>query len=142
MAACYAPLDACTFRPSPAIRSKFGRRSAGKPRNRPFPALVREAGYTGGSVRFGASCLLLSVAIGLAACARTTTSEPAAGEEDAKRALTPAEIAERSTPAIVSVHTKAGLGTGFVMREDGWIVTNLHVVAGHDEVMVLLSDGT
>jgi hypothetical protein len=84
----------------------------------------------------------LSVAIGLAACARTTTSKPAAGEEDAKRALTPAEIAERSTPAIVSVHTKAGLGTGFVMREDGWIVTNLHVVAGHDEVMVLLSDGT
>jgi serine protease Do len=93
-------------------------------------------------VRIGASCLLLSVAIGLAACARTNGSRPAAGEEDTARALTPAEIAERSTPAIVSVHTEGGLGTGFVLREDGWIVTNLHVVAGHDEVMVLLSDGT
>ncbi len=58
--------------------------------------------------------------------------------EGAQRALTPAEIAAQSTPAIVTVHTPGGMGTGFVIRADGWIVTNLHVVAGAEQVFVTL----
>jgi serine protease Do len=92
-------------------------------------------------VRLGAFGLLLSVAVGLAGCTRASAPNAADAETSAQAKLTPAEIAERSTPAIVSVHTKAGLGTGFVLREDGWIVTNLHVVAGHEDVMVLLANG-
>jgi serine protease Do len=38
--------------------------------------------------------------------------------------------------------TQAGLGTGFVIRKDGVIVTNAHVVAGAQKVSVMTRDGT
>ncbi|MBA3671391.1 MAG: trypsin-like peptidase domain-containing protein [Gemmatimonadaceae bacterium] len=38
--------------------------------------------------------------------------------------------------------TAAGLGTGFIVRADGVIVTNAHVVAGATSVSVMLRDGT
>jgi len=38
--------------------------------------------------------------------------------------------------------TQAGLGTGFVVRTDGVIVTNAHVVAGANKVSVMMRDGT
>jgi serine protease Do len=38
--------------------------------------------------------------------------------------------------------TQAGLGTGFVVRKDGVIVTNAHVVAGAQKVSVMSRDGT
>ncbi|GAC41366.1 S1C family serine protease [Paenibacillus popilliae] len=34
------------------------------------------------------------------------------------------------------------LGSGFVVREDGWIVTNAHVVKGASNLQVVTSDGT
>lgn len=37
-------------------------------------------------------------------------------------------------------YEQQGLGTGVIMSEDGYIVTNNHVVAGADEVKVTLSD--
>src|SRR5205807_4835325 len=37
--------------------------------------------------------------------------------------------------------TQAGLGTGFVVRNDGVIVTNAHVVAGANKVSVMMRDG-
>ena len=38
--------------------------------------------------------------------------------------------------------TSAGLGTGFLIRPDGVIVTNAHVVAGATNISVMLRDGT
>jgi serine protease Do len=38
--------------------------------------------------------------------------------------------------------TQAGLGTGFVVRKDGVIVTNAHVVAGATRISVMMRDGT
>ena len=38
--------------------------------------------------------------------------------------------------------THAGLGTGFVVRDDGVIVTNAHVVAGATKMSVMMRDGT
>lgn len=35
-----------------------------------------------------------------------------------------------------------GLGSGFVVDPDGWIVTNNHVVDGAEKVIVTLEDGT
>ncbi|HEX8945353.1 MAG TPA: trypsin-like peptidase domain-containing protein [Gemmatimonadaceae bacterium] len=37
---------------------------------------------------------------------------------------------------------QAGLGTGFVVRKEGVIVTNAHVVAGANKVSVMMRDGT
>jgi serine protease Do len=38
--------------------------------------------------------------------------------------------------------TQAGLGTGFIVRKDGVIVTNAHVVAGATTISVMMRDGT
>ena len=38
--------------------------------------------------------------------------------------------------------TQAGFGTGFIVRKDGVIVTNAHVVAGANKVSVMMRDGT
>ena len=38
--------------------------------------------------------------------------------------------------------TQAGLGSGFVVRKDGVIVTNAHVVAGATKISVMMRDGT
>jgi serine protease Do len=87
-------------------------------------------------VRFGVIRLLVPVLLALSACHAETRPPPAAPAGPVK--LTPAEIAERATPSIVSIRTPDGFGTGFVVREDGWIVTNLHVVASAERVVVRL----
>ncbi|MEW5918453.1 MAG: trypsin-like peptidase domain-containing protein [Gemmatimonadota bacterium] len=75
------------------------------------------------------------------------------------------EAVERVAPAVVTVQTEivenvptdfferfflgpqterrgAGLGTGFIVRTDGTIITNQHVVAGATSISVMLRDGT
>lgn len=54
--------------------------------------------------------------------------------------LTPAQIAARATPAVVSIRSPQSLGTGFVIRKEGWIATNLHVVAGAEDLIVATPD--
>lgn len=52
----------------------------------------------------------------------------------------PADIAARSTPAVVSIRTEHSLGTGFVVSNDGLVASNLHVVAGNSKILVTLAD--
>jgi serine protease Do len=57
------------------------------------------------------------------------------------------DVAERSVRSVVSVATRRapaaeGLGSGVIIREDGVVVTNHHVVAGATEVLVTLPDGS
>lgn len=54
--------------------------------------------------------------------------------------LTPAQIAARSTSAIVSIRSPTGLGTGFIVKKEGWIATNFHVVAGAPSLVVATPD--
>jgi S1-C subfamily serine protease len=56
----------------------------------------------------------------------------------APRPLSPADIAQRALPAIVTIRTEHSLGTGFVLRKDGWIATNLHVIVDGPPVKVTL----
>ena len=52
----------------------------------------------------------------------------------------PADIAARATPAIVSVRTATSLGAGFIVDKGGLIASNMHVIAGSPKVMVTLAD--
>jgi hypothetical protein len=89
-------------------------------------------------VRHGVIRLLVPAALALFACHAPTSTAPAAPTGPIK--LTPVEIAERATPSIVSIRTPDGFGTGFVVKENGWIVTNLHVVASAERALVALPD--
>lgn len=65
-----------------------------------------------------------------------------------------AQIAAEVSPSVVQVNVEAvqttpfgteerpGLGSGVIYREDGYIVTNHHVVEGASEVNVAFADGT
>jgi putative serine protease PepD len=54
-----------------------------------------------------------------------------------------AGIAEAALPSVVSITTSTGSGSGFITTDDGYIVTNNHVIAdsGADGVQVSLQDG-
>ncbi|SED69711.1 S1C family serine protease [Ruania alba] len=57
-----------------------------------------------------------------------------------------AGIAADVLPSTVYIRTsgagQGGSGSGFVLREDGYVVTNHHVIAAADEVTVVLADGS
>jgi serine protease Do len=69
-------------------------------------------------------------------------------------ALTVSDIAKKVGPAVVAVTTtvqgsrdvfgnpgaKQGVGTGMIINEDGYILTNYHVVQGAQQVQVILSN--
>ena len=51
------------------------------------------------------------------------------------------EVAAKLGPSVVTVQVDGGTGSGVVYREDGLILTNEHVVRGHDDVQVSFADG-
>ena len=70
----------------------------------------------------------------------------------ASAALTPIEVVEQIGPAVVTVINEqieegetdavpTGSGSGFILDEDGHVVTNQHVVEGGVEFVVVLEDG-
>ncbi|MGH2561515.1 MAG: S1C family serine protease [Thermomicrobiales bacterium] len=77
------------------------------------------------------------------------------GEDDARVQMTAVEVVEAVAPAVVTVINRqvfggadgagiiqpAGSGTGFVIDDEGHIVTNAHVVAGGDEFEVIFANG-
>lgn len=69
--------------------------------------------------------------------------------ETADGGLTTAEIAQRVAPSVVSVHiyeqdslAPSSMGSGVVLTQDGYIITNAHVVEGASGINVLFADGT
>ena len=69
----------------------------------------------------------------------------ASGELSPRTTDSIAGIAEAVTPTVVSIATDQGSGTGFVIRPDGYILTNNHVIAaaaGGGSLEVTLNDGT
>jgi serine protease DegQ len=50
-------------------------------------------------------------------------------------------IVDRMQPTVVSVVTDAGQGSGVIYREDGFVITNQHVVGESTAVQVVLANG-
>lgn len=71
-----------------------------------------------------------------------------------RQTLTVNQIAEKCRPSSVGimvetdeyyfgmVYKKKGVGSGFILSEDGYIATNNHVISGATRITVLLADGT
>ena len=54
----------------------------------------------------------------------------------------PADVFEQFFGGRTGTRSAAGLGSGFIVREDGVIVTNAHVVSDASSISVALKDGT
>jgi S1-C subfamily serine protease len=75
-------------------------------------------------------------------------AKPEAPEANAKavpestREFTPAQLFAAFAPAVVSITTDRGSGTGFFVDREGTIATNHHVIAHTETIEVGLFDGT
>ena len=111
-------------------------------------------------MRFGGKALLAAAAAGgivggAAVGARERAVEPAWAASVAPAAQGPAapaagqsaeetsviRVARQATPAVVSVPRPGGSGSGVIIRRDGVIITNAHVVGNAPVVQVTLADG-
>ncbi len=52
------------------------------------------------------------------------------------------DIYEQANPAVVNINIGIGQGSGFVYNEEGYIVTNNHVVEGASRIVVTFADDT
>ena len=50
------------------------------------------------------------------------------------------DIYEKNIPSVVSITVRGFSGTGVILSESGYIVTNSHVISGGGEISVLLTD--
>jgi len=50
--------------------------------------------------------------------------------------ISTAEAADLYAPAVVLVKTAKGLGSGFFINKDGYLITNFHVIAGEKKIAV------
>ena len=120
--------------PTPAPPATPSRRSGGR----------LGAAFAGGLV---SATLVTAAAFGLGVVGTDDAPPaPAAAQAPSDPALSPrqqgdvAAIYRAASPAVVSIRTESGSGTGFVVEKDGTIVTNAHVVGESDSVEVQFAD--
>ncbi|MBW4695399.1 MAG: trypsin-like peptidase domain-containing protein [Lyngbya sp. HA4199-MV5] len=92
--------------------------------------------------RFAASGLLaVQAAITTTVISEFTLSTPGITTAGAAQAQDANEIYPKVAPAVVYIKTDRGTGSGVVIKSNGLIVTNAHVVAGVRDIQVELQDG-
>lgn len=61
--------------------------------------------------------------------------------ETAQQSKDKTELIKESLPSVFTIGTDEGMGSGFLYKSGGYIVTNAHVVAGYTDVLVRNSKG-
>lgn len=101
-----------------------------------------------------AGSLILGVGGGLAGAwaydeygPSTAALQVATGDPVDREAGSVAAVAAEVMPSVVSIEAGNGglggsTGSGFVIREDGYILTNNHVIDGAQEIVVISADGS
>ncbi len=77
----------------------------------------------------------------------TPTMQVAAGDPVERAPDSVAAVSASVMPSVVSIEASVGAigsstGSGFVIREDGYVLTNNHVVEGAQSITVITSDGS
>lgn len=111
-------------------------------------------GAIGTGVTYGAMRSTIQSAIKEAQSSQTTTNNSATSLNSIGSMSIP-EIVAKVSPAVVGVSTKSvstnvfgfgmseqeGIGSGFIFSEDGYVLTNYHVVENASQVKVIFSTG-
>ena len=115
------------------------------PNAAPEPPRSRRQGRLGAALAGGLVSATL-VSAGAFGLGLIDDDAPAAAQTSATVAVSPkqqgdvAAIYKSASPAVVSIRTGGGSGTGFVVDTDGTVVTNAHVVGDSDQVELQFSD--
>ena len=118
-----------------------------------YIALALICSLGGGVIGSGVTYFVTGKNVSNNSSGNTVTVDPVSFATDST-ALSAAEIYQKVAPAVVMVSTKTiqtvngwfqqeaeGMGSGFIINTDGYILTNYHVIEGATEVTVTLSDG-
>ncbi|MEM9089173.1 MAG: trypsin-like peptidase domain-containing protein [Cyanobacteria bacterium P01_F01_bin.53] len=88
-----------------------------------------------------------AVAIAQSQTAQSTISQSQTGQSTTGQSTTGqseedinVQVYQTASPAIVTIDTPSGTGSGVIIRDDGLIITNAHVVDGADTVKIILAD--
>jgi serine protease Do len=94
------------------------------------------------AVRWVAGALAAGVGVGFGAAAGAGLrgAPPAYAQQEGEEASI-VRVARQVTPAVVSVTTEQGSGSGIIIRADGVILTNAHVVGNSTQVEIGLANG-
>ena len=142
-----------TFTEEPSKEKKKKRKNGKGNGIAKYIALALICSLCGGVVGSGITYFVTDKSEGNNSSNNTVITDPVSFATD-NTALSAADIYKKVAPAVVMVSTKSvqsvngwfqqeteGMGSGFIINTDGYILTNYHVIDGAKEVTVTLSDG-
>ncbi len=88
--------------------------------------------------------ILTTLLLATLTCGGISTADliPAAAKTPATNTTTANRVYEKANPAVVTIRNNNGFGSGFIISNDGYVVTNAHVLKGQPAVVTLImADG-